>query len=168
MNNLISKIAAALAVVSFLFLPAAAGCGGEITGLKLIEADEVEPLLKVCLIAAMLCAVVIIIVKDSNWAVGFSVTGAVLMIGAYFIAKNKYGELIEPRYGSIISFGSFIAAAISSAVSGRAATTTAQTEAPVQQTTSAAETIAQTGICPACGKQNSTTDNFCVECGSKL
>jgi len=110
-KKLLSYLGAALAVVCILFAPVV-GCGEtNLNGLQIIQDKGVGTDIKLFIIIAIICGIVIFFLRKHLHLVASAIVGAIALLIAYLIAHSK-NEGIELRYGSILAFIGYAVVAI--------------------------------------------------------
>jgi uncharacterized membrane protein (UPF0136 family) len=113
MNNhrLISYISAAVVIISILFMPFV-GCGGmNMSGLDVLQDNQVGTDIKFFVVMALLCAALIYVLKAQLQIVITSLAGAVSLIVAYLIAHNQNGG-IELKAGAFLALIGYAVTAV--------------------------------------------------------
>ncbi|MDP2304189.1 MAG: hypothetical protein Q8N03_17405 [Ignavibacteria bacterium] len=88
-NKLFSYLGAAIAVLCILFAPVV-GCGEtNLNGLQIIQDESIGTDIKLFIIIAIICGVIIFILKNHLHLVASSIAGAVALLIAYLIAHSK-------------------------------------------------------------------------------
>jgi len=133
-NSNIIKLAGILALISMLFLPMA-GCGTlTFSGLDIIKNNDTDGTIRILLIAAIVAAVLVIILKSRPQIIFASIVGIVLLVIAYIYMKSNLkpkgdlggelnnfnlgdlnnlsgGDIIELKSGSYLAVISFLISA---------------------------------------------------------
>jgi hypothetical protein len=114
MNNrskVLSYLGAVMAVVCILFAPVV-GCGdATLNGLQIIEDKGVGGEIKLFIILALSCGVLIFFLKKHAHLVITAIAGAVSLFIAYLIAHGKNGA-IELKVGAYLAFVGYTVTAI--------------------------------------------------------
>ena len=99
---LISKIAAAVAIISIIFAPVA-GCGStNFSGLDIVLSKDVSSEVKLFLIISVVCGILIFVLEKHSQLTVSAIAGGAALIIAYLIVHSKNGA-IELRVGSFIA-----------------------------------------------------------------
>lgn len=111
--KVISKLCVAIAVLSIAFFPIA-GCGGEkLSGLTILGSDRVDGEIKMFLVVASLCGIIILFLTKFKQMSIFAIGGFVSLIIALLIAKGKpYSDAIKLEPGAYIAFLGYIVSAL--------------------------------------------------------
>lgn len=109
--KLISKIVAAIAIVSIIFLPVV-GCGGEnASGIDIVKSEQISPAIKLFLICSVICGIIIFFLKEYIHLAVTAIIGILTLLISYFIAKDKLGQL-ELKTGAFLSILSYVTIAV--------------------------------------------------------
>ena len=110
-NKLLSYLGAAVAVLSILFAPVV-GCGEtNLNGLQIIQDNSVGTEVKLFIIIAIICGVIIFFLKKHLHLVASAIAGAVALLVAYLIAHGE-NEGIELRFGAFLAFIGYAVTAV--------------------------------------------------------
>ena len=113
MNNyrLISNIGAACAILCIIFLPVV-GCGdANLTGIDIIKDNQIGTSIKIFVIAAIICGVLIFFLKELLHIAICAIAGAVALFIAYMIAHSE-NESIEMKIGAILALIGYAVTAV--------------------------------------------------------
>ncbi|GEM_PF-3938042 len=110
-KKLLSYLGAALAVICILFAPVV-GCGeSNLNGLQIIQDKSVGADIKVFILLAIICGVLIFFLKKHSHLAVSAIAGALSLFIAYLIAHSK-NEGIELRFGAFLAFIGYAVTAI--------------------------------------------------------
>ena len=100
--KIISKCGAALAIFCIIFLPFV-GCGDQhLSGLDVITTNGIDAIIKVFVVIAIICGVLIFIFNKPVVSAALAIGGLVSLLIAYLIAHGKNGS-IELKYGAFLA-----------------------------------------------------------------
>lgn len=109
--KLISKIVSVIAVVSIIFLPVV-GCESKnINGIDIVTSEQMSPAIKLFLIFAVVCGIIIFFLKEYLHLAVTAIIGIVTLLISYLIAKDKLG-LLELKIGGFLSILSYSVIAV--------------------------------------------------------